>query len=85
MLLVQLQDVKLIEVIMFAILGDAANAYNAIPWEDAIPFTLILIGLYWVKVKIDTRAGLGKKKSRELKKIIVDAIVEGHRQAHKKD
>tara|TARA_X000000368_G_scaffold398699_1_gene368967 strand:+ start:1103 stop:1330 length:228 start_codon:yes stop_codon:yes gene_type:complete len=75
----------LIEVIMFAILGDAANAYNAIPWEDAIPFTLILIGLYWVKVKIDTRAGLGKKKSRELKKIIVDAIVEGHRQAHKKD
>ena len=33
---------------MFAILGDAANAYNAIPWEDAIPFTLILIGLYWV-------------------------------------
>ena len=54
---------------MFAILGDAANAYNAIPWEDAIPFTLILIGLYWVKVKIDTRAGLGKKKSRELKKI----------------
>ena len=70
---------------MFAILGDAANAYNAIPWEDAFPFILCLIGLYWVKVKIDTRAGLGKKKSRELKKIIVDAIVEGHRQAHKKD
>ena len=68
---------------MFAILGDAANAYNAIPWEDALPFILCLIGLYWVKVQIDTRAGLGKKKSRELKKIIVDAIVEGHRQAHK--
>jgi|TARA_R100000278_G_scaffold108975_1_gene85877 hypothetical protein len=68
---------------MFAILGDAANAYNAIPWEDAVPFILCLIGLYWVKVQIDTRAGLGKKKSRELKKIIVDAIVEGHRQAHK--
>ena len=68
---------------MFAILGDAANAYNAIPWEDAIPFVLSLIALYWVKVKIDTRAGLGKKKSRELKKIIVDAIVEGHKQAHK--
>ena len=68
---------------MFAILGDAANAYNAIPWEDAIPFTLILIGLYWVKVKIDTRAGLGKKKSKELKKIIVEAIVEGHQQAHR--
>lgn len=68
---------------MFAILGDAANAYNAIAWEDAIPFIAVLIGLYWVKVKIDTRAGLGKKKSRELKKIIVDAIVEGHKQAHK--
>jgi len=70
---------------MFAILGDAANAYNAIPWEDAIPFIAVLIGLYWVKAKIDARTGLGKKKSRELKKIIVDAIVEGHRQAHKKD
>ncbi len=68
---------------MFAILGDAANAYNAIAWKDALPFALCLIGLYWVKVQIDTRAGLGKKKSRELKKIIVDAIVEGHRQAHK--
>ena len=68
---------------MFAILGDAANAYNAIPWEDAKPFVLCLIALYWVKVKIDTRAGLGKKKSKELKKIIVEAIVEGHQQAHR--
>ena len=68
---------------MFAILGDAANAYNAIPWEYAIPFVLCLIALYWVKVKIDTRAGLGKKKSKELKKIIVEAIVEGHQQAHR--
>ena len=68
---------------MFAILGDAANAYNAIPWEDAFPFVLCLIALYWVKVKIDTRAGLGKKKSKELKKIIVEAIVEGHQQAHR--
>ncbi len=42
---------------MFAILGDAANAYNAIPWQDAFPFMLCLIFLYWVKVKIDTRAG----------------------------
>ena len=70
---------------MFAILGDAANAYNAIAWKDAIPFIAVLIGLYWVKAKIDARTGLGKKKSRELKKIIVDAIVEGHRQAHRKD
>ena len=69
---------------MFSVLN-VVEAWNEISWEDAIPFTLVLIGLYWVKVKIDTRAGLGKKKSRELKKIIVDAIVEGHRQAHKKD
>ena len=61
---------------MLAILGDAANAYNAIPWEDAFPFILCLIALYWVKVKIDTRAGLGKKKSRELKRIIKEAIEE---------
>ena len=33
---------------MFAIIGGLADAYNAIAWEDAIPFTLILIGLYWV-------------------------------------
>ena len=70
---------------MFAVVGDLANAYNTIEWKDAVPFLAIIIGLYWVKEKIDTRAGLGKKKSRELKKIIVDAIVEGHRQAHKKD
>ena len=69
---------------MFAVVGDLANAYNTIEWKDAVPFRAIIIGLYWVKVKIDTRAGLGKKKSRELKKIIVDAIVEGHKQAHNK-
>ena len=61
---------------MFAILGDAANAYNAIPWEDALPFILCLIALYWVKVKIDTRAGLGKKKLRQLKEVIKEAINE---------
>ena len=61
---------------MFAILGDAANAYNAISWQDAVPFIAILIALYWVKVKIDTRAGLGKNKSRELKRIIKEAIEE---------
>ena len=53
---------------MFAVVGDLANAYNTIEWKDAVPFLAIIIGLYWVKVKIDTRAGLGKKKSRELKK-----------------
>ena len=69
--------------IMFGVLN-VVEAWNEISWADAIPFTLVLIGLYWVKVKIDTRAGLGKRKSRELKKIIVDAIVEGHKQAHNK-
>ena len=61
---------------MFAILGDAANAYNAIPWEDAIPFLAIIIALYWVKVKIDARAGIGKKKLRQLKEVIKEAINE---------
>ena len=61
---------------MFAILGDAANAYNAIPWQDAVPFLAIIIALYWVKVKIDTRAGLGKKKLRQLKEVIKEAIEE---------
>ena len=61
---------------MFAILGDAANAYNAIPWQDAVPFLAIIIALYWVKVKIDTRAGLGKKKLRQLKEVIKAAINE---------
>ena len=72
------------ELLIFGVVGDLANAYNTIEWKDAFQFILCLIGLYWVKVKIDTRAGLGKKKSRELKKIIVDAIVEGHKQAHNK-
>ena len=52
------------------------EAWNEISWADAIPFILVLIGLYWVKVKIDTSAGLGRKKSKQLKKIIVDAILE---------
>ena len=68
---------------MFAVLSDAANAYNAISWADAIPFLICIIGLYYIKVRIDTSVGLGKKKTRELKKIIVEAIVEGHQQAHR--
>jgi len=57
-------------------LSDAAEAYNAISWADAIPFLAVIIGLYWVKVKIDTRAGLGKKKLRQLKTVIKEAIIE---------
>ena len=57
---------------------NVVDAWNEISWSDAIPFTLVLIGLYWVKVKIDTSAGLGRKKSRQLKKIIVEAIKEAN-------
>ena len=55
---------------------NVVDAWNEISWADAIPFLLVVIGLYWVKVKIDASAGLGRKKSRQLKKIIVDAILE---------
>ena len=61
---------------IFSMLSDAAEAYNAISWADAIPFPAVIIGLYWVKVKIDTRAGLGKKKLRQLKTVIKEAIQE---------
>ena len=60
---------------IFSVLN-VVEAWNEISWADAIPFTLVLTGLYWVKVKIDTSAGLGRKKSRQLKKIIVEAIKE---------
>ena len=62
---------------MFAALN-VVEAWNEISWADAIPFTLFIIGLYWVKVKIDASAGLGRKKSRQLKKIIVEAIKEAN-------
>ena len=57
-------------------LSDAAKAYNDISWADAIPFLAVIIGLYLVKVKIDARAGLGKKKLRQLKTVIKEAIQE---------
>ncbi len=60
---------------IFSVLGDAAAAYNAISWADAIPFLICIIGLYWVKVKIDSSVGLGKKR-RELKQVIVEGINE---------
>ena len=53
---------------MFGMLN-VVEAWNEISWADAIPFTLVIIGLYWVKVKIDTSAGLGRKKSRQLKRL----------------
>ena len=59
---------------MFAVLN-VVEAWNEISWADAIPFTLVLIGLYWVKVKIDSTVGLGKK-GKQLKRIIREAIDE---------
>ena len=57
---------------------NVVQAWNEISWADAIPFLLVLGGIYWVKVKIDTRAGLGRKKQNQLKKIIVEAIKEAY-------
>ena len=45
-------------------------------WGEGIQFILVLAFVYWLKVQIDTRAGLGKKKRNELKKVIVEAIRE---------
>ena len=60
---------------MFSVLN-VVEAWNEISWGESIPFLIVLIGLYWVKVKIDASAGLGRKKRRELKKVIVEAILE---------
>ena len=54
---------------------DLNEAWN-LSWGEGIQFILVLAFLYWLKVQIDTRAGLGKKKSNQLKRIIVDAINE---------
>ena len=54
---------------------DLHEAWN-MSWGEGIQFLIVLIILYWIKVQIDTRAGLGKKKRRELKNIIVEAINE---------
>ena len=64
---------------IFGMLSDAAKAYNDISWADAIPFLALIIGLYWVKVKIDSRVGLGRKKRRELKATILEALNEWDR------
>ena len=58
----------------FSVLN-VVEAWNEISWADAVPFTLVLIGLYWVKVKIDSTVGLGKK-GKQLKRIIREAIDE---------
>ena len=52
------------------------NEARNMSWGEGIQFILVLAFVYWLKVQIDTRAGLGKKKRRELKNIIVEAINE---------
>ena len=49
---------------------DLNEAWN-LSWEEGIQFILVLAFVYWLKVKIDTRAGLGKKKLRQLKTVTV--------------
>ena len=62
---------------MFGLLN-VVEAWNEISWGDAIPFMLVLIGLYWVKVKIDASVGIGKKQQKQLKRTIVEAIKEAN-------
>ena len=57
---------------------NVVEAWNEISWADAIPFTLVLIGLYWVKVKIDSSVGISKKQQKQLKRTIVEAIKEAN-------
>jgi len=59
---------------IFSVLN-VVEAWNQISWEESIPFLIVLIGLYWVKVKIDSTVGLGKK-GKQLKRIIKEAINE---------
>ena len=58
---------------------NVVEAWNEISWADAIPFTLVIIGLYWVKVKIDSSVGsISKKQQKQLKRTIVEAIKEAN-------
>ena len=52
------------------------NEAGNLSWGEGIQFILVLAFVYWIKVQIDTRAGLGKKKRNELKKVIVEALRE---------
>ena len=60
---------------MFSVLN-VVEAWNEISWVDSIPFILVLIGLYWVKVKIDSTVGINKKQAKQLKRVIREAIDE---------
>ena len=56
---------------------DLNEAWN-LSWGEGIQFILVLAFVYWLKVQIDTRAGLCKKKSNQLKRIIVEALKEAN-------
>ena len=56
---------------------DLNEAWN-LSWGEGIQFILVLAFVYWLKVKIDTRAGLGKKKLRQLKTVIKEAIIDAN-------
>ena len=56
---------------------DLNEAWN-MSWGEGIQFLLVLAFVYWLKVQIDTRAGLGKKKLRQLKNVIKEAIQEAN-------
>ncbi len=56
---------------------DLNDAWN-LSWGEGIQFILVLAFVYWLKVQIDTRAGLGKKKLRQLKNVIKEAIQEAN-------
>ena len=60
---------------MFSVLN-VVEAWNEISWAESIPFILVLIGLYWVKVKIDSTVGINKKQAKQLRRIIREAIDE---------
>ena len=57
---------------------NVVEAWNEISWGDAIPFILVLVCLYWVKVKIDSSIGISKKQQKQLKRTIVEAIKEAN-------
>ena len=54
---------------------DLNEAWN-MSWSEGIQFIIVLAFVYWLKVQIDTRAGLGKKKLRQLKTVIKEASLE---------
>ena len=54
---------------------DLNEAWN-LSWGEGIQFIIVLAFVYRLKLQIDTRARHGKKKSRQLKNIIRDAILE---------